>query len=62
MRDYFHVGVIGYGAHVGPAFGGSLAGRDLFPVGEIATSPARVDARTKKVTPLRGTPEQPVAG
>jgi hypothetical protein len=50
VRDYFHVGVIGYGAHVGPAFGGTLAGRDLVPVSEVATSPARVETRTKKVS------------
>jgi hypothetical protein len=50
VRDYFHVGVIGYGAHVGPAFGGDLAGRDLVPLSEIATSPARVENRTKKVS------------
>lgn len=50
VRDYFHVGVIGYGAQVGPAFGGNLAGRELAPVSEIATNPARVENRTKKVS------------
>jgi hypothetical protein len=50
IRDFFHIGVIGYGARVGPAFGGNLAGRDLVPVSEIATSPARVESRTKKVS------------
>jgi hypothetical protein len=29
IRDYFHVGVIGYGNQVGPAFGGMLANRPL---------------------------------
>jgi hypothetical protein len=54
VRDYYHVGVIGYGGdqtanRIGPAFGGALAGRELVPVGEIANSPARVDERSKKV-------------
>lgn len=49
VRDYFHVGVIGYGASVGPAFGGSLAGKQLVSISEIANSPVRVEERTKKV-------------
>jgi hypothetical protein len=48
VRDYFHVGVIGYGEKVGPAFSGGLAGRDLVPISEIASLPARVEERTKK--------------
>jgi len=49
VRDYFHVGVIGYGANVGPAFSGSLAGRELVPISEIANAPARIDEMTRKV-------------
>src|SRR5437868_7432566 len=49
VRDYFHVGVIGYGAAVGSGFGGGLAGRELAPISDIANSPARIDERTKKV-------------
>ncbi len=54
VRDYYHVGVIGYGGdntadRVGPAFAGSLGGRELVPVSEIANSPARIDDRPKKV-------------
>src|SRR5271165_3039741 len=49
MRDYFHVGVIGYGSKVGPAFGGALANRPLVPVSEIAHHPLRVEQRTKRV-------------
>jgi hypothetical protein len=49
IRDYFHVGVIGYGSQVGPAFGGKLAGRGLVPVSEIANNPLRVEQRTRKV-------------
>jgi hypothetical protein len=49
VRDYFHISVIGYGARVGPALSGPLAGRDLVPLSEIAGAPARLEARTKKV-------------
>src|SRR5881296_1135946 len=48
VRDYYHVGVIGYGAHVGPAFSGSLAGREFVPISEIANMPARIEERTRK--------------
>ena len=49
VRDYYHVGVLGYGAKVGAAFGGSLAGMDLAPISKIADSPESIDERTKKV-------------
>ncbi|HLJ68968.1 MAG TPA: vWA domain-containing protein [Chloroflexota bacterium] len=48
VRDYYHVGVLGYGAAVGPAFSGPLAGRGLVPISEIADNPARVEERTRK--------------
>jgi hypothetical protein len=48
IRDYFYIGVVGYGATVGPAFGGGLSGKELVPVSEIANSPIRVEERTKK--------------
>src|ERR1044072_459954 len=38
VRDYYHVGVIGYGEKVGPAFGGTLTGKDLVPISSIADS------------------------
>jgi hypothetical protein len=38
LRDYFYVGVIGYGASVGPALGGSLSGRDLIRLSEISAN------------------------
>jgi hypothetical protein len=50
VRDYFYVAVIGYGAKVGPAFGGALAGRQIVPISEIADNPIRVDQRTRKVS------------
>ena len=54
VRDYFHVAVIGYGGdntagRVGSSFGGTLAGRELVPISEIANCPARVDERSKKM-------------
>jgi len=49
VRDYYHVGVIGYGSRVAPALGGALTGRDLVPISEIADKPLRVEERTKKV-------------
>ena len=49
IRDYYHVGVIGYGANVGPCFGGALSGKDIVPISEIGNNPMRIDVRTKKV-------------
>jgi hypothetical protein len=53
VRDYFHVGVIGYGGdntagRVESAFSGFLAGRELVPISDIANNPARIEERTKK--------------
>ena len=49
VRNYYDVGVIGYGTQVGSALGGALKGRDLVPIREVADNPARVDERTQKV-------------
>ena len=49
IRDYFHVGVIGYGEKVGPALSGQLAGRELAPISDIGNLPARIEERKKKV-------------
>jgi hypothetical protein len=48
VRDYYEVGVIGYGERVGPAFGGALEKRSLVPVSEVANSPLRVEERKRK--------------
>lgn len=48
VRDYFHVGVIGYGAAVGPIFDGALAGRELVPLSEVAAQPARIEERAPR--------------
>jgi hypothetical protein len=50
VRDYFHVAVVGYGHNlIGSAYGGTLAGRDLVPLSEVADNPAEVQERAKKV-------------
>jgi hypothetical protein len=49
VRHYFDVGVLGYGARVGSAFAGTLAGHDLVPISEIAESPARIEERQRKM-------------
>src|ERR1700726_3311621 len=49
IRDYFHVGVIGYGGRAEPAFGGTLAGRGVVPMSAVANNPLRVEERTRKV-------------
>jgi hypothetical protein len=50
IRDYYYVGVLGYGGKgIGPAFNGSLSSRQLVPISDIGNHPARVEQRTKKV-------------
>lgn len=50
VRDYYYVGVIGYGANgVRPAFKGSLTNKKLVPISEIANNPARIEERSKRV-------------
>lgn len=61
VRDYFHVGVIGYGATVAPIFDGVLAGRDLVPLSEVAANPARLEERSRSYPPAASS-ELPVAG
>jgi hypothetical protein len=48
VRDYFDIAVIGYGAQVGPAFSGALAGRDFVPISDVANNPARIEERARK--------------
>jgi hypothetical protein len=50
VRDYYYVAVIGYGDKgAAPAFSGSLSGKELIPISQIANNPARIEERTKKV-------------
>jgi hypothetical protein len=50
IRRYFQVGVIGYGASVGPALGGNLSGQELVWIDDIYNNPVRVEERTRKVS------------
>lgn len=51
LKDYYMVGVIGYGEKgVGSAFSGTLSGSNLPPITQIANNPARIEERTKKVS------------
>lgn len=50
VRNYFTITVLGYGQGVRPAFSGALSGRELIPIRDVAENPAKVDARTKKVS------------
>jgi hypothetical protein len=49
VRDYFHVGVIGYGVTVESALRGNLQSKDLVPISSIALYPARVEDRMRKI-------------
>ena len=50
VRDYFEIGVIGYGGDdVGSAFGGGLSGRTLLPISEIESNPLRIEEREHDV-------------
>ncbi len=49
VRDYYHVGVYGYGEKTGPALGGELADKELVPISKIADMPERIEERTRKV-------------
>jgi hypothetical protein len=55
-RDYFDIGVIGYGARtgVGPCFGGSLKGRELVSISELAANLLRVEQRARTVSNEEG--------
>src|SRR5947208_15838832 len=56
VRDYYHIGVIGYGMQVGPAFAGALAGKDLVPISEVGNTPALIETRRKKGDDGTGAP------
>ena len=49
VRDYFHIGVFGYGATVGSAFSGHLAGRELVPISEIGLKPSKMEDRSQLI-------------
>lgn len=49
IRNYFQIGVLGYGHSVEWALSGALAGRDLVTIADIGNNPARLDERVRKV-------------
>jgi hypothetical protein len=50
VRDYFDIGVIGYGGdRVGSAFGGELSGRNLLTISEIENNPLRIEEREQDI-------------
>ena len=49
VRDYYDIGILGYGNQVAPAFAGALSGREIVPIGELGNMPARVEDRVKRV-------------
>ncbi len=51
IRDYYHVGVIGYGLKV-QSFLDAGNGQALIPISEIASSPARVEGEVGARTPV----------
>ena len=62
VRDYFHVGVVAYGAKdAANGFQGVLGEEPLHVISRLAEAPLRVETRTKKVAGLNGdVVEQPV--
>lgn len=49
VRDYFEIGVIGYGAQGAQnALQGALSGRILNPIGAIEANPLRIETRKRK--------------
>jgi hypothetical protein len=49
IRDYFHVGVIGYGVDVKPILIGTSPDRPMLPISAIASAPLRIESRKRQV-------------
>lgn len=47
VRDYFHVGVIGYGSEVRSGLRGRVLSNVLVPISQLADDPIRVESRTR---------------
>ena len=47
VRDYFHVGVIGYGEDVAPKLAGTSPDQPLAPISAVANNPLRLEQRTR---------------
>lgn len=50
VRDYYYLGVIGYGGQVRRGFGAGSAEQDLVAISKIANSPIRVEDRVRKTS------------
>jgi hypothetical protein len=51
IRDYYQLGIIGYGSSTGPAFGGSLKGQQLVQISTIADYPLRMATESMPGSP-----------
>jgi hypothetical protein len=61
VRDYFQIGVIGYGKSVAAGLGGRLPDGALVPISRLGNQPLRIENRTKVVPDgAGGTVEQTV--
>jgi hypothetical protein len=49
VRDYFHVGVIGYGSALRSGLGGKVPYEVLVPISRLGDRPLRVETRTREV-------------
>src|SRR5437868_1862516 len=58
VRDYFHVGVIGYGARLRSGLGGKVPFDVLVPVSRLSDRPLRVETRTREVHDPAGGPAE----
>ena len=54
VRDYFEVGVLGYGGgKVAPALAGAVASMPIVPIGRLADEPLRVEDRCRRCPTAR---------
>jgi len=49
VRDYFHVGVIGYGEQVAPCLAGTSKDQPLAPISTVANNPIRLEQRMRVI-------------
>lgn len=54
IQNRFHVGVIGYGAEVTPAWQGALAGQTLVPASDLGMRPSRLEEVREWIDDGRG--------
>ena len=54
VRDYFHVGVVGYGSDVRSGLRGRVLSTPLMPISRLADDPIRVETRTRLISDGHG--------